>query len=32
MVWFGEPATVIRAMLIFGIVACAIGLKLTSGQ
>lgn len=32
MVWFGEPATVIRAMLIFGIVACAIGLRLTSGQ
>ncbi len=32
MVWFGEPATIIRGMLIAGIVGCAIGLKLTSGQ
>lgn len=32
MIWFGEPATVVRGMLIFGIVGCAIGLKLTSGE
>ena len=31
MVWFGEPATLLRALLIAGIVGCAIGLKLTSG-
>jgi quaternary ammonium compound-resistance protein SugE len=32
MVWFGEPATITRGMLIVGIVGCAIGLKLTSGK
>ncbi len=32
MIWFGEPATVIRGILILGIVGCAIGLKLTSGH
>ncbi len=29
IIWFGEPATVVRGSLILGIVACAIGLKLT---
>jgi len=29
IIWFGEPATVVRGFLILGIVACAIGLKLT---
>jgi len=32
MIWFGEPATILRGMLIVGIVGCAIGLKLTSGK
>ncbi len=32
MIWFGEPATVIRGLLIMGVVGCAIGLKLTSGE
>lgn len=32
MIWFGEPATIVRVMLITGIVGCAIGLKLTAGQ
>ena len=32
MIWFGEPATVMRGLLIMGIIGCAIGLKLTSGQ
>lgn len=32
MVWFGEPATMLRGLLIAGIVVCAIGLKLTAGQ
>ena len=32
MVWFGEPATVVRGILIAGIIGCAIGLKLTSGD
>lgn len=32
MVWFGEPATVVRGLLILGIVASVIGLKFTSGQ
>jgi multidrug transporter EmrE-like cation transporter len=32
MIWFAEPATLISVALIIGIVACAIGLKLTSGQ
>ncbi len=32
MIWFQEPATVIRGLLIMGIVGCAIGLKLTSGK
>lgn len=32
MIWFNEPATVIRGLLILGIVACAIGLKVTSGH
>lgn len=31
IVWFGEPATVARLLLILGIIACAIGLKITSG-
>jgi quaternary ammonium compound-resistance protein SugE len=31
MIWFGEPATTVRALLILGIVACIAGLKLTAG-
>ena len=31
MIWFAEPATVIRGLLILGIIGSAIGLKLTSG-
>ena len=30
IIWFGEPATVVRGVLILGIVACAAGLKMTS--
>ena len=30
MVWFGEPATTVRMLLIFGIVACIAGLKITA--
>lgn len=32
MIWFGEPATIIRGLLILGIVGFTIGLKLTSGH
>lgn len=32
MVWFGEPHTPIRILLILGLVACVAGLKLTSGH
>lgn len=32
MIWFGEPATVPRALLILGVVGCAIGLKFTSSR
>ncbi|MDT9600911.1 DMT family transporter [Sphingosinicella rhizophila] len=28
--WFGEPAAMVRIMLLFGIVACIAGLKLTA--
>lgn len=31
MLWFNEPATVVRGLLILGIISFAIGLKLTSG-
>jgi quaternary ammonium compound-resistance protein SugE len=30
MLWFGEPATVLRLLLILGVVACIAGLKLTA--
>ena len=30
MVWFGEPATTMRMLLILGIVMCIAGLKLTA--
>ena len=30
MLWFGEPATTLRMLLILGIVACIAGLKLTA--
>jgi quaternary ammonium compound-resistance protein SugE len=30
MVWFGEPATPVRGLLILGVVACIAGLKLTA--
>jgi len=32
IIWFGEPATVVRILLIAGLISCAIGLKLTSGR
>ena len=32
MIWFEEPATIIRGLLIIGIVGCVIGLKITSGH
>lgn len=32
MIWFGEPATPSRVLLILGVVACIVGLKLTSGH
>lgn len=31
MIWFAEPTTPIRIVLIFGIVACIAGLKLSAG-
>jgi quaternary ammonium compound-resistance protein SugE len=30
MVWFGEPATTVRMLLILGIVVCIAGLRLTA--
>ena len=30
MLWFGEPATTLRMLLILGIVACIAGLRLTA--
>jgi quaternary ammonium compound-resistance protein SugE len=30
MIWFGEPATLTRGLLILGAVACIAGLKLTA--
>ena len=30
MLWFGEPATTVRMLLILGIIACIAGLKLTA--
>jgi quaternary ammonium compound-resistance protein SugE len=30
MIWFGEPATVVRGLLILGVVGCIAGLKLTA--
>ncbi len=32
MIWFGEPATLVRGMLILGLIACIAGLKLTAGH
>ena len=32
VIWFAEPLTLIRALLLFGAVACIAGLKLTSGH
>ena len=32
MIWFGEPASAPRLLLILGVVACIAGLKLTSGH
>ncbi len=32
IVWFGEPASAPRLLLIAGVVACIAGLKLTSGH
>ena len=30
ILWFGEPAATIRILLIFGLIACIAGLKLTA--
>jgi quaternary ammonium compound-resistance protein SugE len=30
ILWFGEPATTIRVLLIFALIACIAGLKLTA--
>jgi quaternary ammonium compound-resistance protein SugE len=32
IVWFGEPAHLIRVLLILAVVACIAGLKLTAGH
>ncbi len=32
IIWFGEPASIVRLLLIAGLIACAIGLKVTSGR
>lgn len=32
MVWFGEPSTPLRILLVLGLIACVAGLKLTSGH
>jgi quaternary ammonium compound-resistance protein SugE len=32
MIWFGEPFTLLRSLLILGVVACVAGLKLSSGH
>lgn len=32
IVWFGEPAHLVRVLLILAIVACIAGLKLTAGH
>ena len=31
IIWFGEPATVVRVLLIAALIGCAIGLKVTAG-
>jgi len=32
MIWFHEPATLVRGLLILGMIACVAGLKATSGH
>lgn len=32
MIFYGEPSSVLRIALIFGLVACVAGLKLTAGH
>lgn len=32
MIWFQEPANLLRGLLILGMVACVAGLKFTSGH
>ena len=32
MIWFSEPATIARGLLVAGLVGCIAGLKLTSGH
>ncbi len=32
VIWFGEPATIVRGLFLMGIIECAIGLKFTSGH
>ena len=30
IIWFDEPATLLRILLVFGVIACIAGLKLTA--
>ena len=32
VIWYGEPATPLRLLLVLGVVACIAGLKLTAAQ
>ena len=32
MIWFQEPATLVRGLLVLGLVGCIVGLKITSGH
>lgn len=32
MIWFNEPATLLRELLIAGVIACCVGLKLTEAR
>lgn len=32
MIWFGEPATFVRMLLILGLIGCVAGLKMTAGH
>jgi multidrug transporter EmrE-like cation transporter len=30
IIWFGEPVTTVRILLLFGLVACIAGLRMTA--